>query len=478
MSGGITILAALSDITQDYDIGARIGQPGQFGFANVITEKKTGNKFAAKVIKKTKFHSLSAKERSFHFKQLREEIEIMQAIPHHRNIIRIHSVYEDVECLWLVLDLCAGGELFDRIQNQPNGTYTEKDAATVLKQMAEGIGHLHEQKIAHCDLKPDNFLFLTKEQDSPLKIIDFGMSKTVQRPWKYLSRFRGTPYYVAPEVLSGKYLEHCDIWSFGIVMFVMLFGFPPFHGDTDDLIFKKIENGFTPEVKPGYGAWFPNAIPVSKEAKDLMKRCLTMDTEVRLSAKEVLEHPWFTGTSTQPLESLMLSNLNQFTANSKFKQGVLSLMTNVMTTDDLSKLKAVFKKYDKNGDGFISVDEVKEALNTNKDDCKQLMKLEQLMKLVDLDGDGQLSYDELLMISVERKLVSKEERLFQAFCKVDSDKSGTLSTNEIEAMLGVTKQEANKIISEVDKNGDGVIDYDEFVKMMMNKEKESMNHLL
>ena len=162
----------------------------------------------------------------------------------------------------------SGGELFDRIKDQ--GAYSEKDASGVMRQMCEGIKYMHSNQITHCDLKPDNFLFLNETPSSPLKIIDFGMSKFVQRR-KYFQVICGTPYYVAPEVISGKYSEHCDIWSLGVVMFVMLFGYPPFYADqekygaeTDDRIFKLIQAGFQAVTKAGYGVNLTTQSPFSK----------------------------------------------------------------------------------------------------------------------------------------------------------------------------------------------------------------------
>jgi len=470
-----TILDALTDpITTKYILGGPIGQPGQFGQAFKITHKKTKEVLAAKKISKCKFN-LNATERQFHYKQLRDEIKIMQTIADHPNIIRIHEVFEDKEALWLVLDYCAGGELFDRIREQDGGSYSEHDAAVVLRQMCAGIAHLHDAKIAHCDLKPDNFLFATEEKDAPLKIIDFGMSKTVNKPWKYLTRFRGTPYYVAPEVLQGKYLEHCDMWSFGVVMFVMLFGFPPFHADTDEGIFEQIKLGFDPTVRDNYGAFFPASMPVSENARDLIKKCLNRDTSARLSAREALEHAWLNaGAATTPLAKVM-SNLNQFTANTRFKQEVLKLMTNLMTKEDLISLKQTFKSLDANGDGSISAEELTKAL---KDRPELSKNIDTLLQNADLDGDGNLSYEELLLTSVHRKIGAKEERMFAAFSRFDKDRDGTITADEIQAVLGISGTEAEEMLKTIDTNKDGNIDYEEFSAAMTKREEESHNALL
>lgn len=455
---------ATGDIKDIYVVGDQIGQPGQFGCAHRVQRKKDGAQFAAKRIAKTKFE---AKDRSFHFKQFGDEIKIMQSLKH-QNIIQIVDTFEDVRNLWIVMELCEGGELFDRIKSQPNGNFSELDASGILRQMAEGIRYLHEHKIAHCDLKPDNFLFLNDKPDSPLKIIDFGMSKMVSKPWKFLTTFRGTPYYVAPEVLQGKYLMHCDMWSFGVVAFVMLFGFPPFHDENDDRLFKKIQKGFTPEVKRGYGAWFPESIPTSDAARDLISRCLTMDTSVRLTASEVLEHKWFTGgASDSPLEH-MLKNLQDFTSKASLKGEVLAQMVNVMSNEDIAALRDQFKKLDKNGDGFISKEELAEGLGATAADVAKLIAL------ADQDGDGNLSYKELLMTAVNRKLRATEERLYTAFQKFDKDGDGTITKVEIAEVLGIPMADAERLVGEIDQNSDGKIDYEEFFNMMMAKEEGAL----
>lgn len=470
---GKWVMGKTPALESQYTRGASIGQPGQFGQAYLVTHKTSGEIRAVKVISKSKFRS--EQDRALHFSQLRDEINIMKEMAHD-NIIKFFEVYEDAGFLNIVMECCKGGELFDRIKAQPSGSFSEKDACGVLKQIISGIKYMHDNKIAHCDLKPDNFLFLTEKPDAALKIIDFGMSKHVQRR-KYLSSFRGTPYYVAPEVLEAKYSEHCDIWSFGVVMFVMLFGYPPFHASTDDEIFKKIAKGFSNVTKKGYGAWFPAAIPCSEDAKDLIAKCLKQSQAERLTAGECLSHKFFHGgASDKPLVEGVLANLNAFTANVNFKVQVLSLMTDILGKDELSDLKTMFKSIDANGDGQITADELRNALKKQGITDQKLLseELDKLMALADVDGDGTLSYDELVLTSVQRKLAAKEERLWEAFCKFDVDLDGTITTAEMAQVLGIDETEAGALISEIDKNQDGKIDYDEFVAMWMKREQAGM----
>eukprot|EP00456_Euglypha_rotunda_P056749 TRINITY_DN4671_c0_g1_i16.p1 TRINITY_DN4671_c0_g1~~TRINITY_DN4671_c0_g1_i16.p1 ORF type:complete len:502 (+),score=118.79 TRINITY_DN4671_c0_g1_i16:228-1508(+) len=399
----------------------------------------------------------------------------------HDNIIRYFDTYEDAENLYIIMELCTGGELFDRIQAK--GTYSEADAAKVLRQMFESIRYLHEKKIAHCDLKPDNFLFSSGKDDSSLKVIDFGMAKFVRRR-EYFKPFCGTPFYVAPEVIAGAYAEHCDLWSLGVVMFVMLFGYPPFYADqekfgafTDDKILSFVRKGFTPVVKDGYGAHFPKAIPASDSAKDLIAKLLTLDTAKRLTAAEALEHPWLTGKSAsdKPILPKVIENLKTFEASSKFKNAVLVMMADTLTEGELSVLTETFAKMDENGDGAITLAEMKKALESSKDIKLMKEELEKMFKFADVNGDGVLSLEELKLTCVQRKLMAKEERIWNAFRKLDLDNNGKISTKEIETVLG-TGTAAKELIAEVDSNGDGEVDYDEFIEMWSKKEKLAAGH--
>jgi calcium-dependent protein kinase len=280
-----------------------------------------------------------------------------------------------------------------------------------------------------------------------------------------MKSFRGTPYYVAPEVLDGKYAEHCDIWSFGVVMFVMLFGYPPFHSEdgVDEEIFAKIKKGFNPEVRKGYGAHFPSAITCSDDAKDLIAKCLTQDQAARPTSQEVLDHKFFSTTrSDQPLDDVM-KNLRDFTQRTSLRLKVLELMVNEFNNEsDIADLRATFKKFDKNGDGTISESELKEALAEFGAKDATATKFQELFKTADVDGDGSLSFEELLACVTDRKMASKEERVWKAFCELDVDNDGSITEAELQKTLGVSAEEAKTILKEVDADANGAITYDEF----------------
>jgi calcium-dependent protein kinase len=255
----------------------------------------------------------------------------------------------------------------------------------------------------------------------------------------------------------------------------MLFGYPPFHAETDDGIFALVKKGFDPKTRDGYGAHFPKAIPCSDAAKDLMSKLLTLDTAKRITASEALEHPWLTGekADSKPRIQAVLNNLMGFNAKYKFKQEILRLMSDTLSQTEIDGLKATFQAIDINHDGSITVSEMKQAIekwggDDKSKDSEQANNILSLMKMADLDGDGSLSWQELLLTCVQRKLNEKEERLWVAFRKLDLNGDGRVTKEEIEKVLG-PKSHAAELIAEADVDGDGTVDYDEFIAMWSAK---------
>ena len=218
-------------------------------------------------------------------KLLEEELFILTQVDH-PNIVKFHQSFIDYRYVHIVMEFCTGGELFDRIVAAQK--FTEKHAAEIMSQMLSSIKHLHEHNIVHRDLKPENFLMETKDLNSEVKLIDFGLSKrwNTSEGADKMHTVVGTPYYVAPEVLRGEYDKMCDVWSLGIILYVFLCGYPPFEGDNNKEIFKNVLKSKL-EFDPA--DWDT----VSNQAKDLVSKMLSKDPKHRISAQECLEHPWF-----------------------------------------------------------------------------------------------------------------------------------------------------------------------------------------
>jgi len=458
-----------------YTVIRNLGQPGGFAYAQEVKHNATGEHRAAKVISKltTKFRSNSTRREMFV-----REMEYLATL-NHPNICRGFEAYEDEESIYLVMELCRGGELYDRLKEleSKNEIYTEQAAANVIRQLCSAVAHMHANGVAHCDLKPDNFLFETPARDSPIKIIDFNLARHAT-PLHYFHSMRGTKFYMAPEVYEGHYTYHCDMWSLGTVTFLMLFGYPPFFGENDREVEAETMRGFSNEMKDGYGAWFPNNIQVSSAARDFIAKLLT-DPVSRMTAPEALEHPWlaqdieYTLTrrvSEAPLGLNVLSNLQSFLACCKFKCTLLYVLAESLPGNELKLLQKTFQEMDENNDGFITVEELKHyvaAHPTMGQGEDPLDEVQHLLEMADVDGDGKLCYTELVMASVQKQLIAKEERLWQVFCDLDEDGDKSITIEELRgaiqrASFETPEEELKAMLEEIDVNHDGKINYEEF----------------
>lgn len=208
---------------------------------------------------------------------MKREIDILKEVDH-PNIIWLKAVYEDQKYLHLITELCTGGELFDRIiqkTNSAEGHFSERDAAKLIRDICDAIAYCHDVKqIVHRDLKPENFLYKTADDDAPIKIIDFGLSRHDTQNFGVMKTKVGTPYYVAPEVLKRDYTKSCDVWSIGVITYILLCGYPPFYGDSDTEIFESVRVG-------RYDFPSPEWDDISDEAKDFVNSLLKLDPSAR-----------------------------------------------------------------------------------------------------------------------------------------------------------------------------------------------------
>ena len=454
------ILTNNGSLTQFYNVeAAKIGQ-GSYGSVTRGTHKATGSVRAIKTISKSQVKNID---------RFRQEIAIMKQLDH-PNVIKLYETFEDNRNIYLVMELCTGGELFDRIIEL--GHLTEHQAAILMQQILRAIYYMHESKIMHRDLKPENFLFLTKDsvEKSPLKIIDFGLSCRYENG-QQMSTKAGTPYYVAPQVLSGKYDQMCDVWSCGVIMFILLCGYPPFYGDTDAEVLRKVREGvftFNP-------ADWKN---VSDDAKDLIRKMLSFNPKDRFTAEQALNHVWIRKTAPKaidaPLEQAHVDNLKNFRHQNKLKQAALHIIAQQMPDSEISNLKNIFTAIDKNGDGSLTVAEIMDGIEKSGMRVEQLpFDLKEVIASIDSNASGVIDYTEFIAATLEKKKYMREDRLWSAFKVFDIDGNGTISKAELHKILnggGITNSEQSKnldkLIEECDIDGDGEISFDEFVKMM------------
>ena len=364
------------------------------------------------------------------------------------------------------MEECKGGEIFDRIiqRIQTKQMYSEKDAANIIQQVMSCIQYCHNNNICHRDLKPENLLYLNpgSERDNSIKVIDFGLSQHTKR----LKTKVGTAYYVSPEILTGKYTELCDIWSAGVILYILLSGVPPFNGPSDQVIYQKImEMKFTfPENQWKY---------VSKEAKDLLCHMLAPEKN-RYNAERVLQHPWFKNANSTPITCLQF-NINYFLdyiQGSSIKKMALMFIASRLDENEINNLKNVFSAFDKGKDGQISYEELKQGLIQLKSNRITEQDVIFLFKALDVDHNGKIDYSEFIAGTLQRANYYKSDRLMEAFTNFDKDKSGKISKDELIVALKAEKsqeKEIEKLIKQVDKNNDGKIDYNEFLALMQNQ---------
>jgi len=266
-------------VESKFEIGKELGRGG-FSVVREGVDRANGEKVAIKFIEK-KF--VDQEE----LKLLGREIDIMKKVQH-RNVLRLIEIYETDNNLSLVMELVNGGELFYKIVDK--GSYSEREARDIIKQLVEGVDYLHSKGIAHRDLKPENLLCSESDEGVVIKIADFGLSKAFANG-SVLETSCGTPDYAAPEVLrmEGAYDKSVDLWSMGVITYVVLCGFPPFYGKTQAHLFEKILNA-------DYDFPDPEWTNISEEAKDFIRHLLVLDIDKRYTTKQCLEHPWLKAT--------------------------------------------------------------------------------------------------------------------------------------------------------------------------------------
>ncbi|THU45146.1 hypothetical protein C4D60_Mb02t14790 [Musa balbisiana] len=443
------------DVRSLYTFGKELGR-GQFGVTYLCTENATGLRYACKSISKRKLSNKSDRE------DIKREIQIMQHLTGQANIVEFKGAYEDKDSVNLVMELCAGGELFDRIIAK--GNYSERAAATICRAVVNVVNICHFMGVMHRDLKPENFLLATKDENAMLKATDFGLSVFIEEGKVYRD-IVGSAYYVAPEVLRRSYGKEVDIWSAGVILYILLSGVPPFWAETDKGIFNAILQG---HIDFESAPW-PS---ISYSAKDLVRKMLTPDPKKRITAAQVLEHPWLReggNASDKPIDSAVLSRMKQFRAMNKLKKLALKVIAENLSEEEIQGLKQMFTNLDTDKSGTITYEELKTGLARLGSKLSEA-EVKQLMDAADVDGNGSIDYIEFITATMNRHKLERDEHLYRAFQYFDKDNSGFITRDELESAMqehGMGDIATIKeIISEVDTDNDGRINYQEFCAMM------------
>ncbi|GMI67781.1 calcium-dependent protein kinase 2 [Hibiscus trionum] len=441
-------------LAEHYSLGKKLGQ-GQFGTTYLCTHKPTGQQYACKSIPKRK---LICQE---DYDDVWREIQIMHHLSEQPHVVRIKGTYEDQVSVHLVMELCEGGELFDRIVKK--GHYSEREAAKLIKTIVGVVEACHSLGVMHRDLKPENFLFDTVEEDAALKATDFGLS-VFYKPGESFSDVVGSPYYVAPEVLRKHYGPESDVWSAGVILYILLSGVPPFWAETEMGIFRQILQGKIDFDSPPWPG-------ISDSAKDLIRKMLDRNPKRRLTAHQVLCHPWIvddTIAPDKPLDSAVLSRLKQFSAMNKLKKMALRVIAERLSEEEIGGLKELFKMIDTDNSGTITFEELKDGLKRVGSELME-SEIKDLMDAADIDNNGSIDYGEFLAATVHLNKLEREENLVGAFSFFDKDGSGYITIDELQLAckeFGLSDIHLDEMIKEIDQDNDGQIDYGEFAAMM------------
>ncbi|KAI4346390.1 hypothetical protein L6164_007288 [Bauhinia variegata] len=438
-----------------YLLGTKLGQ-GHWGTTYLCTHKPSGKLYACKSIPKRK---LLCKE---DYDDVWREIQIMHHLSEHPNVVRIQGTFEDSVFVHLVMELCAGGELFDRILQK--GHYSEREAVKLIKTIVGVVEACHSLGVMHRDLKPENFLFdISSGDDAKMKAIDFGLS-AFYKPGQCFRDVVGSAYYIAPEVLCKHYGPEVDVWSAGVILYILLCGVPPFWAETETGIFKQILHGkldFESEPWPS----------ISESAKNLITRMLERDPTKRISAHEVLCHPWIVDEENapdKPLDSAVLTRLKHFSAMNKLKKMALQVIAERLSEEEIGGLKELFKMIDTDNSGTITFEELKEGLKKVGSDLME-SEIRSLLEAADIDNNGTIEYGEFLAATLHLNKIEREENLVAAFAYFDKDGSGYITIDELQQAckdFGLVDVHLDEILKEIDQDNDGKIDYGEFVAMM------------
>ncbi|KAL5981993.1 Calcium-dependent protein kinase 14 [Asimina triloba] len=444
------------DITARYDLGRELGR-GEFGITYLCTDKTGGEVLACKSISKKKLRT------AVDIEDVRREVEIMKHLPKHPNIVSLTDAYEDDNAVHIVMELCEGGELFDRIVAR--GHYTERAAAAVTKTIVEVVEMCHKHGVMHRDLKPENFLFANKKESSPLKAIDFGLS-VFFKPGERFTEIVGSPYYMAPEVLKRNYGPEVDVWSAGVILYILLCGVPPFWAETEQGVAQAIIRSVIDFKRDPWPK-------VSDSAKDLVKRMLDPDPKRRLTAQQVLDHPWLQNAKKAPnvpLGETVKARLKQFSVMNKFKKKAMRVVAEHLSVEEVAGIKDMFQMMDMNNRGQITIEELKIGLQKIGQYVPDA-DLQLLVEAADNDGNGTLDYGEFVALSLHLRKIGNDEHLRKAFHFFDQNQSGYIEIDELTASLtddlGENSEEViNAIVRDVDTDKDGRISYEEFAAMM------------
>uniref|UniRef100_A0A0D9X228 Protein kinase domain-containing protein n=1 Tax=Leersia perrieri TaxID=77586 RepID=A0A0D9X228_9ORYZ len=415
-----------------YELAEEVGR-GHFGYTCSAKAKKgelKGHDVAVKVIPKSKMTTAIAIE------DVRREVRILSSLTGHSNLVQFYDAFEDEDNVYIVMELCKGGELLDRILAR-GGKYSEEDAKVVMVQILSVVSFCHLQGVVHRDLKPENFLFTSKDENSSLKVIDFGLSDFV-KPDERLNDIVGSAYYVAPEVLHRSYGTEADMWSIGVIAYILLCGSRPFWARTESGIFRAVL-----KAEPSFDeAPWPT---LTAEAKDFVKRLLNKDYRKRMTAAQALSHPW-------------IRNSQQALAKT-------------LTANQLFYLREQFELLGPNKNGYISLQNLKSALMKNSTDAMKDSRVVDFVNTVCTLQYRKLDFEEFAASAVSvyqmEALETWEQHARRAYELFDKEGNRPIVIEELASELGLGPSvPLHVVLQDWIRHADGKLSFLGFIKLL------------
>ncbi|XP_055803933.1 CDPK-related protein kinase-like isoform X2 [Solanum dulcamara] len=406
---------------------------------------------------------------------VRREVKILRALTGHDNLVKFYDAYEDHENVYIVMELCEGGELLDRILLR-GGKYTEDEARAVLIQILKVVAFCHLQGVVHRDLKPENFLFMSKDENAQLKAIDFGLSDFV-KPDERLNDIVGSAYYVAPEVLHRSYSTEADVWSIGVISYILLCGSRPFWARTESGIFRavlKADPGFEEQPWP----------TLSSEAKDFVKRLLNKDPRKRMTAAQALGHPWIKNSHDMevPLDILIFKLMKTYMRSSALRKAALRALSKTLTVDELVHLKQQFSLLEPNKNGTISLDNIKAALMKYATDAMKEARIHDFVASLNALQYRRMDFEEFCAAALSvyqlEALDQWEQHARRAYEIFEKDGNRAIVIEELASELGLGPSvPVHAVLLDWIRHTDGKLSFLGFAKLLHGVSSRSITKI-
>mmetsp|Transcript_35986 Transcript_35986/g.81248 ORF Transcript_35986/g.81248 Transcript_35986/m.81248 type:complete len:616 (-) Transcript_35986:57-1904(-) len=478
LSQAIVSRIVRTDISRDFEMTSEVLGAGFSGAVLLARHRQSMLKVAVKKFTKRRLQGRK-------MDLLKSEVEVYLRLDH-PNVCRLLYAYESNKDVWLVMELCSC-ELYARVCERK--AYKERDAADVLLQMLQAVNYLHSRNIVHRDLKLENWMYgesaasgggscssTSLGREDRVKLIDFGFSRIISGAEEKLELPCGTLYYTSPQVLMRNYTSKCDIWSLGVITYMLLMGRPPFCGDTNRVITKAIMSGDFPKDH----LWRL----LSRNAREFISSLLTTDANKRPTAGEALLHPWLADAGSSgslsgsgEIGTDVLRNLRKFACSSHLRRAALLVMAYSLTSKELQDVEQSFLALDKDRTGVVTLINVAEVLREYLGEEVTSSEISRILGSLDVANDEGVHYTSFVAAMLAARVQIHEDKVRAAFEAFDKSGSGFITAESLvsmfsgsdEGMSSFTKEDAQTWINQVDYKRNGVIDYDGFFQALTGK---------